>query len=108
MANFKQQAAKETRSPEEVAFQAAANSQYNVMTPMLDAKYVRIHHPLTGLDSHFATNDPKFFEMLKDFYSKGLEQKIQKEFSYFVTIDTKWFDVAKEFSSYLTSTSQGE
>jgi hypothetical protein len=46
--------------------------------------------------------------MLKDFYSKGLEQKIQKEFSYFVTIDTKWFDVAKEFSSYLTSTSQGE
>ena len=65
MANFKQQT-KDTRTPEEIAIQSAMHSHYNIMMPMRDAEYVRIHHPITTMDVHVSTKDPKFFSTLKN------------------------------------------
>lgn len=107
MSNFKQQA-KDTRTPEEIAIQSAMNSHYNMMMPMLNAEHVRIHHPITALDYHFSTNDQKFYSMMSDLYSKGLDKKLQSEFDYFATLDSKWSTIKNQVDNYINSLNSGE
>jgi hypothetical protein len=95
---------KETRTPEEIAIQSAANSSHHIMIPMLDAAYVRLKNPLTGLDHHFSTNDPAFFNMYYDLAKKGLEAKLMKDLSYFAEhYDAKWNNVIDAVNGYFKS-----
>ena len=107
MANFKK-VEKDTRTPEQIALQAAMNSRYNIMTPMKDAAYVRIHHPITTLDYHFSTNDEKFYSMMADLYSKDLKNKLESEFDYFQTLDSKWSTIKNAVNNYINSLNAGE
>lgn len=107
MANFKQQT-KDTRTPEEIAIQSAMHSHYNIMMPMRDAEYVRIHHPITTMDVHVSTKDPKFFSTLKELYSKGLDKKLNSEFDYFITLDPKWSIIKQQVNEYINSSDSGE
>jgi hypothetical protein len=97
----KQAATKETRTPEEIAIQSASNSSAHVMIPMLDAAYVRLRNPLTGLDHHFSTTDSAFFDMFYELSQKGLKNKLMSDLSYFAEhYDAKWNNVIDSVTGY--------
>ena len=88
----------ETRSNEEIALTSAINSEYNIMHPMVDAEYVRVRNPLTGLDPSFKTNSEFFRNLILELCGKGLDKKLSKEFDEFsVNYDSKWSSI-KEFA----------
>lgn len=93
---------KETRSREEIAIQSIVNSEYHLMIPMYQAKYVVVKNPITGFHDHLATSDKKFFELLYELSQKGLEQKIFSDLEYFANnYDSNWFEVLKNYKNYL-------
>ena len=88
----------ETRSNEEIALTSAINSEYNIMHPMINAEYVRVHNPLTGLDPSFKTNADSFRELIQVLCEKGLDKKLEREFNEFAEkYDNKWAEI-KEFA----------
>ena len=88
----------ETRTLEELAVLSAMNSEYNIMHPMVDAEYVRVRNPLTGLDPSFKTNSESFRNLILELCGKGLDKKLSKEFDEFsVNHDSKWSSI-KEFA----------
>lgn len=85
---------REEKTDEQSAFIAASNSNYNTLTPMMDAEYVRFHHPHKGISIHCSTRSEQFFELFSEFSSKGLGEKMFAELERFAeTIDPKWSDV---------------
>lgn len=98
----KNKVVKEEKTTEEQKIQATINSHYHFMIPMLDAKYVRVRNPLTGLDHHFSTQDEKFLEMLWELCQKGMKEKILKDLNYFKdNYDPKWNEVIDLVSGYI-------
>lgn len=88
----------ETRSNEEIALTSAINSEYNIMHPMIDAEYVRVRNPLTGLDPSFKTNSESFRNLILELCNKGLDKKLSREFDEFsANYDSKWSFI-KEFA----------
>lgn len=88
----------ETRSNEEIALTSAINSEYNIMHPMINAEYVRVRNPLTGLDPSFKTNSESFRNLILELCGKGLDKKLSKEFDEFsANYDSKW-SLIKEFA----------
>jgi len=88
----------ETRTLEELALLSAMNSEYNIMQPMVDANYVRVRNPLTGLDPLFQTDSNLFRNLILELCGKGLDKKLSKEFDEFsVNYDSKWSSI-KEFA----------
>jgi hypothetical protein len=67
------------RSPEEIAIQSAMNSNYNVITPLLNGEYAYINNPLTQKTAHLGTNSDEFFEMFLELCEKGLMDKLRSE-----------------------------
>jgi hypothetical protein len=103
-AQKKAAAVKDTRSPEEIAIQSAANSNHHIMIPMVNAAYVRLRNPLTGKDHHLSTNEPSFFEMIYELSQKGLKEKLMSDFNYFAdNYDPKWRNVIESLNGYFTT-----
>lgn len=95
---------KETRSKEEIAIQSIVNSEYHLMIPMHEAKYVVVKNPITGLHDHLATSDKRFFELLYELSQKGLGQKILNDLEYFANnYDSNWFAVLQKYNDYLSA-----
>lgn len=92
---------KEEKTTEEQKVQATINSQYQFMVPMLDAKYIRVRNPITGLDHHFSTGSEDFLQMLWDLSQKGMRDKIIKDLNYFASnYDSKWNEVIQLVEGY--------
>jgi len=90
----KKKQAHEQKNDEQSAFQSASNSQYSTMVPMIDAAYVRFHHPHKMTDIHCATDSPLFLATFKEFCEKGLRKKMVSELEYFAeNYDEKWRQV---------------
>ena len=88
----------ETKSIEELALLSAINSDYNLMHPMVNAEYVRVRNPLTGLDPSFKTNEDSFRELIQELCKKGLTKKLTREFDEFAqNHDPKW-NTVKDFA----------
>ena len=88
---------REEKTDEQSAFVAASNSQYNTLTPMRDAEYVRFHHPHKGISIHCSTRSEKFYELFAEFSEKGLGEKMISELNHFAdAIDPKWNAVRDE------------
>ena len=96
----KQKRTEDKRSPEEIALEAARNSQYNILTPMYKAEHVRFRNPLTSLDKLYSVKDPAFYEVFYEFSKKGLEQKLFDEIKSFVSIDPEWENILKTLEGY--------
>ena len=100
---------KDTRTPEQIAIESTKNSNYNLLIPMADAKYVRVRNPLTGKDPHFSTTDTALYDLLADLSNKGLKEKIQSELTSFAqNYNSAWSDVANLFADHLNSSSNEE
>lgn len=100
----KKKSTQEQKTTEEQAFQSAANSEYNILTPMLNAEYVRIKHPFSNNDIHTSTKSEKFFQVFKEFSEKGLAEKLESEMTAFGNqIDPKWLIVLAEAKAYCTN-----
>lgn len=85
---------REEKTDEQSAFDAASNSPYKTITPMVDAEYVRFHHPHKGISIHCSTKSQAFLDIFSEFCSKGLGPKMFSELRYFAeTYDAKWNDV---------------
>lgn len=85
---------REEKNDEQSAFSSAANSDYNTITPMVDAAFARFHHPFQGISIHCATNSDKFMDTFAEFCEKGLAKKMVSELSeYAVRYDARWNDV---------------
>lgn len=79
------------KNDEQTAFSFASNSEYKVMTPMLDAEFVRFHHPFKAIDIHCSTKSTLFADTFKEFCEKGLEKKLVNELREFAEkYDPKW------------------
>lgn len=90
----KKKQAREEKSDEQSAFVSAANSEYNTITPMVDAAFARFHHPFKGISIHCATDSDKFMDTFAEFCRKGLAKKMVSELSeYAVRYDARWNDV---------------
>jgi hypothetical protein len=88
----------ETRTAEEIRFITALNSGSTTMIPMVDAAYVRVRNPITGLDLHCKTDSDSFQELIKQLCDKGLRAKLDKEFDEFaLKYDSKWA-LVKQFA----------
>jgi len=88
----------ETKTVEELRLLSAMNSESNTMIPMVNAAYVRVRNPLTGLDPHFKTDSDSFRELIKQLCEKGLSVKLNKEFDEFaIKYDSKWA-LVKQFA----------
>ena len=97
----KNKIAKEEKTTEEQKIQGTINSQYHFMIPMIDANYVRVRNPVTGLDHHFSTSDENFLQMLWDLSQKGMQEKIIKDLNYFAeNYDSKWNEVIQLVQGY--------
>jgi len=93
----------ETRSMEELALLSAINSDYNLMHPMVNAEYVRVRNPLTGLDPSFKTNEDSFRQLIQELCEKGLTKKLEREFDEFaLKHNPKWSEV-KDFAMNASS-----
>lgn len=104
----KQKQPVDKRTPEEIAFQSAANSNYNTCIPMLDAEYIRITHPLTKLDYHVKTDSQAFYDIFAELSSKGLKDKLVSELTSFSELyDAKWSTVLARALS-VTASPDGE
>lgn len=87
------------RKPEEIAIQSAINSAYNVIVPMVDAKYAYIKHPILQKTLHFSTDSDGFFSTILELSQKGLREKLRSEITNFAeNIDIKWFDVLERLN----------
>lgn len=96
MPPYKQKQQVDKRTPEEIAYQSAANSRYNICTPMLDAEYIRISHPVARKDMHMRTNSEQFTAVFNELASNGLRNKLIAELTMFGdNYDPKWHDVLK-------------
>ena len=96
-------AVKDNRTSEEIALQAAMNSHYNLITPMVNAEHVRFTNPLTSKDSHFSTTDPAFFELYYNLSQKGLRKKLDTELKYFAdNYNPKWNNVISNIEKYFS------
>lgn len=88
---------REEKNDEQSAFSAAANSQYNTITPMIDAEYCRFHHPHKGVSIHCSTKSEQFHALFAEFAEKGLRDKMIAELRrYAETIDARWNGVLEE------------
>lgn len=88
----------ETKTVEELRLISAMNAESNTMIPMVNAAYVRVRNPLTGLDPHFKTDSDSFRELINQLCDKGLRAKLDKEFDEFaVKYDSKWA-LVKQFA----------
>ena len=97
----KKAAVKETRTPEEIAIQSAANSNHHVMVPLYNAEHVYFKNPLTGKDHHMSTSSEAFAEMAYELSGKGLGDKIISDLTFFANnYDTKWNNVIQFLNGY--------
>lgn len=88
---------REEKNDEMSSFATAANSQYNTITPMVDAEYCRFHHPHKGISIHCSTKSEQFHALFAEFGEKGLREKMIAELRrYAETIDPKWNGVLDE------------
>jgi len=88
----------ETKTTEELLLQGACNSNYTLMQPMINAEYVRIKNPVTGLSSVFKTNSESFREFISELCGKGLGNKLSSEFDLFASkYDIRWAEI-KQFT----------
>jgi len=95
----------DSRKPEEIAVQSALTSIYNILVPIVDAKYIYIKHPILQKTLHFSTTSPNFFSTINELTEKGLGVKLRKEITFFAeTIDAKWFDVLRNIELNETKT----
>lgn len=91
---IKKKKREETKTLEEQALLSAMNSEYNLMHPMINADYVRVRDPLTGLDPSFKTDSESFRELIQELCQKGLTKKLNREFDEFTQKhNSKWAEV---------------
>lgn len=100
----KQKRAEDKRDPEIIAIESAKNSTYNICTPMFAAKHIRIHHPVTCLDTLYGVNDSSFYDVFYDLCSKGLSDKLFDELKYFADrIHPEWQNIHNSLREYVDS-----
>jgi len=98
----KNKVVKEEKTTEEQKIQAAINSSHYFAIPMLDAEYIRVRNPITGLDYHFSTSDENFLQMVWDLSQKGMHEKILKDLTSFAqNYDSKWNEVIQLVTGYI-------
>lgn len=91
---------KETRTPEEIAIQSAANS-YRIFIPLYNAEHVYVKNPLTNKDHHMSTSSQEFAEMVYELAQKGLKDKIFSDLNFFAqNYDIKWNNVTDFLNGY--------
>ena len=96
----KKAAIKETRTPEEIAIQSAANS-YRILIPLYDAQHVYFKNPLTNKDHHLSTSSEAFAQMAYELAGKGLQDKIFSDLKFFAdNYDVKWNHVIDFLNGY--------
>lgn len=96
----KQATVKETRTPEEIAIQSAANS-HRIFIPLHNAQHLYFKNPLTNKDHHLSTSSEAFAEMAYELSSKGLKNKIFSDLEFFAeNYDSKWNKVIDFLNGY--------
>ncbi len=68
------------RSEKEIAIQSAANSNYSLLMPCVDQKFVYVRNPLTNETKHFETDKPEFVAYIKELADLGLNDKLESDF----------------------------
>lgn len=97
----KKKQVREVKDTEETLLTAAINSEYNTCTPMLNAEFIRIRHPLKRVDIHLSTKSPEFFSTFKELCDRGMENRLFAEFMGFgANIDEKWYEVLENAKAY--------
>jgi hypothetical protein len=93
---------KEQKTTDEQKIQSAVNSQYYCMIPHLEAEYVTLRNPITGLDHHFKSDSEKFLEMVWDLCQRGMKQKILRDLQTFSELfDSRWEKVIDLVTGYV-------
>jgi hypothetical protein len=79
-------------------------SPYNIMKPILDAKYAWVTHPVTRDIRHLATDSQEFLDLIAEFYELGIGERIERELSEFASnIDPAWGEVASRIREHLAA-----
>jgi hypothetical protein len=68
------------RSEKEILIQSAANSNYSLLMPCVDQKFVYVRNPLTNETKHFETDKPEFVAYIKELADLGLNDKLESDF----------------------------
>jgi hypothetical protein len=93
---------KEEKTTEEQRIQSAVNSSSYCMIPHLDAEYVTIRNPVTGLDHHLKTDSEAFLAMVWELSQKGMKNKFFKDFQSFAELfDSRWANVSDLVQGYI-------
>jgi hypothetical protein len=94
--------AREDKTTEAQRIQSAVNSQYYCMIPHLEAEYVTLRNPITGLDHHFKSDSEKFLEMVWDLCQRGMKEKILRDLQTFSELfDSRWEKVIDLVTGYV-------
>jgi len=92
---------REEKNDEQTAFSAASNSEYNTITPMLNAAFARFHHPFKGVSIHCATDSQVFMDTFSEFCEKGLANKMVSELTeYADRYDARWREVLRRAANH--------
>lgn len=108
----KNKIAKEEKTTEAQKIQSAVNSSYYCMIPHLNAEYVTVRNPVTGLDHHLKSDSETFLSMVWDLSQKGMKEKFLKDLQAFSDLfDPRWKNVFNLVDGYIkakeTSNDQG-
>ena len=68
------------RSEKEILIQGAINSNYSLLMPCVDQKFVYVRNPLTNETKHFQTDKPEFVAYIKELADLGLNDKLESDF----------------------------
>jgi hypothetical protein len=68
------------RSEKEILIQSAANSNYSLLMPCVNQKFVYVRNLLTNETKHFETDKPEFVAYIKELADLGLNDKLESDF----------------------------
>lgn len=89
---------REVRTTTETLIAAAISSPYNTLTPMYNAKNIRVSDPISRLDKMFSTESDAFTAYLVELCNLGMKERIIRELdSFSKNIDPAWGDIRDKF-----------
>jgi len=73
---------KDSKTELELTIQAAINSNYSLIMPVIDQTVIHIKNPVTKLLVKLKVDSQEYFEFLDTMIAMGLEQKLDKDFAW--------------------------
>ena len=90
---------KDAKSELELTIQAAINSPYSLLIPVVDQSYIHIKNPVTKKLIKLKVDSQEYFELLDTLIGFGLMPKLEKDFEWVEQYGPKYTESWNNYKS---------